>query len=68
MLAQILKRWGNIRASYWFLPSVMAAGAEVVSEQRRQLAEHAQWLIDASLAALPDPADKARVKTAFDTA
>lgn len=41
---------------------------QVNTQHRRQLAEHAQWLLRAALKALPDPADKARIKTAFDAA
>ena len=42
--------------------------SEINGAQRRQIREHAQALLQASLDALPDPADQARVTAAFKTA
>lgn len=50
------------------LNAIGRMAAQVGVEQRRLLLEHAQWLQRASEQALPDPADRARVKTSFETA
>lgn len=42
--------------------------SEINSKQRRQIAEHAQWLLQASLQALADPADQDRVNAAYQLA
>lgn len=58
----------DVNASVHMLQSLGRMAPMVSSEQRRQLEEHAGRLLQASLGALPDTADQARVKAAFETA
>lgn len=59
---------GDPNASVHMFDALGRMAGEVEADQRKHLAQHAQWLFDATQLALPDPADKNRAQTAFKAA